>query len=251
MLQRELVMSQDALLRALRWENLAERHPVLASVEYFRDEVAEREADQQAFAEFARLGLIDGNRLNPDFRDALVVLSRPGSEFYAWIVSGPEQVRTALVAAIGRDALLLTREDQQVRLGPTRPETMAETLVAQFPEHPPAKARSISVARSEYEKSGQPSEEVSLTNNPGATSYDVRRLQALVQEPRVRTIQLGVAMRDRSAQRRRDKFAVLDLESGRWENHVSSGQGEDWIVAAPATPQLITSLLYERQQALR
>lgn len=245
-------MSQDALLRALRWENLAERHPVLASVEYFRDAEAEREADQQAFAEFARLGLIDGNRLDPEFRDALVVLSRPGSEFYAWVVDGGEKVSTVLVAAIGRDALLLTRDEEHVRLKPARPEAMAETLVAQFPEHPPARAQSISVARSEYEQSAKPSDEVSLRSNPSSTSYEVRRLNALMQEPRIRTMQLCVAGRDRSAQRNRDKFAVLDLESGRWTSHVTgdSGKGDDWIVAAPATPQLLTSLLYERQQAL-
>lgn len=255
MLQRELIVSQDTLLRALSWENLAEPHPVLIGVEYYRDEEAEREADQQAWAELGRLGLLEGNRLAPDFRDCLVVLSRPGNEFYAWIVGGKEDsdVVGILVAAIGRDALTVTRAQGQVRITPARPETPAETLIAQLPEHPPARAQSISVARAEYEQTTGSTGEVRLTDAPNRTSPEARRLRSLLEEPRTRMIQLGTAARDRSARRRRDKFAILDVDSGRWVNHLTGGgkQGDEWIVAAPATPQLLTRLLYERQQAFR
>ncbi|MQA11031.1 MAG: hypothetical protein GEU98_21240 [Pseudonocardiaceae bacterium] len=246
MIRREYDLPVWALAACLRWDNLGEGHPVFAETPLWRNEQAERELDEATRDELARCGLLEATgRVDPDFRDTLIVLTRPGTEFSCWAKHTEGSYRM-LVAAIGRDTVLLTRVDEQVRFRPARPETPAEELVAQLPELGPAKAHAVNVPRSAYDELLNPTN-TGIVHRRGGDP-DAKRLYNILDQPRLHTAELHAATRDRSGMRKRARQAtVLDTEQGRWLISLKPGgqPGDDWIVTAPATPQLLASTLYE------
>jgi hypothetical protein len=244
-------------------ENLGELHNTLVNVPAWRDEEAEREALQDATAELAQRGLLVGRDLHADLRDTLNLLARPAMEYYGWVAYTEEETSVSLavlVAAAGKDAVLVVRDDQQVHIGPTRPEGMAETLIGHLPAVPAARGRSMNLPEAEvrqlvadrmYAAPGAskplPAEAFDIFDR-ASMAEDARDLVTALDQPRSGGGELYVAARVRSGERRRCENPVVyvDTQQGRWMTQLSSGRpGERWIVSAPASRQLLLSKLNE------
>nr|MDQ3577338.1 ESX secretion-associated protein EspG [Actinomycetota bacterium] len=150
MLRREVRLSRDTLVRIIHRENLGEPHAVLVGGEVWLDEGEQRAADKRAMAELARAGLTDRDgRLLPELLDTLVTLTRPSVEFYGWIAWG-DSTFVLLTASIGRRAVLLVRERDDVLLAPANPDTLPESLVARLPEFPSGRGHSITLPEADF-----------------------------------------------------------------------------------------------------
>ena len=151
-LYQQVTLSLDTLSTVWRRENLGEPHNTLVDVPAWRDEAAERETLSSATAELAQRGLLVGRDLHPDLRTTLTVLARPSIEYYGWIAYTEDDHAVSLavlVAATGADAVLVVRDGDQVHIGPTRADGMAETLVGHLPSVPAARGRSVNLPEAE------------------------------------------------------------------------------------------------------
>lgn len=246
MITREYDMPVWALAACLRWDNLGEGSPVIAETPTWRDEQTERELNDATRAELERNELLasDG-RTTPEFRDTLVVLARPGVEYTCW-ANGVDGAYRMMVAAVGKDTALLVRTGEHVWIRPASADAPAEELVSWLPQVEPAAAPAINASRDAYDALTVPERTTVLDHRE--TSQDAKRLQAVMEQPRLHAAELHAAVRNRSGSRRRAQHAnVIDTEQGRWLVH----RKDDWIVAAPGTPQLLASTLYEMRDQAR
>ncbi|WP_132877737.1 ESX secretion-associated protein EspG [Tamaricihabitans halophyticus] len=235
----------------MRWDSLGESHPVLAGQPDWQGPGQTTEIDARAREVLAAVGLYQGDRLDPRFRDALVVLTRPSVEFSCWATDaqGPYRI---LVAAIGSDAVALSRAGDLVRLQPARPDALAEDLVAMLPDTQPAKAHALNVPRSTFDNLLNPAP--GGTTGRRADEHAAKQLRAALELPRTHTAELHAATRDRSGARNpAGRATVLDTAKGRWliRSKQNGAKGDDWIVATPATPRLLIDTLYELRTSAR
>jgi hypothetical protein len=252
----------EVLGAALRWDNAGEPHTTLAQTAVWRDEQGWREVDARAQAVLAERGLVVSGGPRPEFRAAVRVLGRPEVECYGWITT-PEGERGVLAAAARGDAVLAVRDRTQdrVRLDSIRPEGLAEALVAQLPAVPAGHGRSLNVPEAAMEdrptgrRPGR-GEDDGWDGLAGPSSRerhpDAVGLRELLNLPRTGAGQLYVARRDALGRRRRAEQPVtyLDTANGRWLVQLRRNPtGENWIIAAPATPQLLISRLHEAHQS--
>jgi len=262
-LYQQVSLTLDTLATVWRRENLGELHNTLVDVPAWRDDAAEQEALANATAELAQRGLLVGRDLHADLRDALNLLARPSMEYYGWI-GYTEEDRTVslavLVAAVGQDAIHVVRDGQQVHIGPTRAEGMADTLVGHLPAVPPARGRSVNLPEAEVRQlvadrmhaapgssKPLPAEAFEIFGR-ASMAEDARDLVTAMDQPRSGGGELYVAARVRSGERRRceNPLVYVDTQQGRWMTQLSSGRpGERWIVSAPASRQLLLSKLSE------
>jgi hypothetical protein len=241
----------SALAACLRWDNLGEGHPVVAESPLWRDERAERENDEAARAVLNRVGLFDSRgRLDAGFRDSLRVLARADVDYSCWArdSNGPS---SALVAVIGRDVVLVVRNEDRLWLRAASPERPAEELVARLPEWRPARAQAINARLADYEALRAPGENIVAG---GGYDAEAKRLLKLLEQPRLRAAEFHAASRDRAGVRHRAKqLTVIDTEQGRWlvSRQGDRTPGEDWIVAVPGTLSEIAETLYRMHQDTR
>ena len=230
------------LVSVIQRENLGEPHAVLAGGERYFSPRFQTEPP----------GVADD-----ELRDALALVQYARVEHYAWIsnAAGPS---AALVAAIGRAAILLTRTGDQVTLAGTDPDRLVESLIRQLPNVPAGRGESISVRVADYTPPGAASDRDVpgfLLHKPSssARSQEARQLDVLLQVPRLGGAKLYTARRDQSGTRRRaqDWITVLDLtRHGRWVLYAKTGRGERAVNALPGTPQVLTAKLSELHTSL-
>jgi EspG family len=261
-LRGRIGLSLDTLNTVLRWEKVDEAHTVLAATPVWRDDEAQREANQRAWAELTQQGLTVARQLEPGFRGTLIALMRPAVEFFGWI-STPNGTIGVLVAASGNESVLVVRADQMAWLHPTRPDTLAEAVVAQLPTVPAAAGRSLNVPEASLTARGGrhghgDDEGFSGFGSQDGPTPDVKLLTALMAEPRVGGGQLYAAVRDGLDRRCKAPHALSYLDvapgrsgQGRWMTQLTpSSSGENWVFVAPATPQALTTKLYEMYRVL-
>jgi hypothetical protein len=248
----------DTLNTVLRWEKIDEAHTVLAATPVWRDDDARREADQRAWAELTQQGMAVGQQLEPGFRGSLIALTRPAVEFFGWITT-PSGTVGVLAAAAGVEAVLVVRADQTAWLHPTRPDALAEAVVAQLPAIPAAAGRSLNVpAAGGGQQTRDADEGFSGFGSQQGPTPDERLLATLMAEPRVGGGQLYAAVRDSLDRRHKapNPLSYIDVapersSQGRWMTQLTANSsGQNWVVAAPATPQVLTTKLYESYRAL-
>ena len=255
----------EAFTSVWRWENLGEVPNVLADTVVWLDEDSQREADQNARAVLADQGLISRSGLHPELRQWVTVLARPEVEFYGWI-TGPQLEISVLATATRNMGILLVRDTtaETVRVHPVHPDGLRDALIAQLPPVPAGHGRSLSVPeadmREQPARRGRHAEEetgfagfAAASGHNTGTHPDVRFLRELMAQPRTGGGQLYAARRTTMGTRKRIERPVvyLDTATGRWLTQLRRNpSGDGWIVAAPATPQLIASRLHEALQAV-
>jgi len=251
MLYKPITVDVDVLARVMRVHGLGEPHITLAAGAAWVDPDTDNAADQAALRSFSELGMANGAGLHADLVDSLAVLVRPATEFYGWFTHR-DATTAVLAASIGADAVLALRRGNRIRLMPVDSVRLAEAIVGCLPNVPPGRGHSINVARSRMRTAiavpaGQ---EAVSEHSSGAAEMAFARLRAL---PATGAGELHVAIRNRITQRRSAapcSVGYQDTVEGRWWMQVVPGHDDEWIVAAPATADLLVTRLYDAYRAL-
>jgi ESX secretion-associated protein EspG len=252
-LRDRIEVSNDVVKAFWRWEGQDAMRVTLVSTLEYLDEDGRREADRRALDELSALGLVAGGVVSPELRPTIQALTRPDVEVYGW---GGTQQRMVGMLAAARDgvAVLAVADGRAVTLLPARPDGLAEMVVAQLPALAAAHGRAVSVAESDLTGGAAQHRDEGFSGfGQSHDGPDVRILKALMAQPPLGTGKLHVAMRDTSGRRvvSPSSLSYLDLPEGRWMIQVApNGSGQNWVIAAPGTPQLLVSKLYEMGRAL-
>lgn len=258
MLHRPVTVSVESLELAFGWLR-AETHTTLAGNSPWRDDEAQRDADRRALTEFAELGLAGPHGLDPDFQDTMGALAHPQIEFYGWMGTQTSSI-SVLVANAGVEAALAVREGDTVTLQQIRREGLADALVAQLPPLPAAHGRSVNIREQDMPSGAEVRRTISRDEDFGglhrsqpSENSDIAQLHRILALPRIGGGKLYTALRDRSGRRHRQPhpLAYLDTPEGRWITQVQQNRtGDNWIIAAPASPDWLVSRLDKLHRSL-
>lgn len=246
--RRTVELSVYPLISLIRKEKLGEPHPLFAGGERYVSPRFAAEAEQVVRAELAGHGLGDRAAL-ADFVEKLALVQQAGSEYYGWMTNG-EQKFAALVAASGRRAVAVMRAGDLVTFERIDAEELVNEFVYRLPDVRAGVGEAIAVRAADVgaRQSGAIMRRTQPSRPDGA-----RRLEALLQEPRLGGAKLYAANRDQDGNRRRSRewLTLLDLISGRWLVHPTLGRGERTIHAAPGSAPLLAARLGELQRSAR
>src|SRR5438034_2698199 len=116
---------------------------------YFGELIEDRQRIAQAcMADLHQRGLARNGRLNPEVEETLQLVDR----FELAIVvlgSAGERNIFARLSAAGRQAVLVTRQDQHLRFTEIRPESLAYTAVGLLPDLKPVRGSSVTIKMEE------------------------------------------------------------------------------------------------------
>jgi hypothetical protein len=246
--RRTVELSVYPLISLIRKEKLGEPHPLFAGGERYVSPRFAADAERILREELASHGLGDRAALT-DFVEKLALVQRAGTEYYGWMTNGDKKYAT-LVAASGRRAVAVMRAGELVTFERIDSEELVNEFVYRLPDVRPGDGAAVSVRAADVgaRQSGAILRR-SQPNRPDAA----RRLEALLQEPRLGGAKLYAAKRDPDGNRRRSPewLTLLDLISGRWLVHPTLGRGERTINAAPGSPPLIAAKLAELHRTAR
>lgn len=248
MLRTSITVTVDSLTRVMRMYGLGEPHITLSAEAVWADPEADGLADRAALESFAELDTAGIIGPNADLTDSLAVLGRSAAECYGWFTH--RGVTTAVLAAsIGGDAVLAVRHGDSIRMVPIDATRLVEAVVESLPVVPPGHGHSINVARSRLRaKAGVPAG--LAVDRPGDGEAAFAWLSGL---PATGAGELHVAVRNPITGRRvvgPHAVGYHDTVQGRWWVQVVPGHEDDWIVAAPATTDLLVTRLREAHRAL-
>jgi hypothetical protein len=242
---RTVELSVFPLLSLMQKENLGEPHAVLAGGERY---VSPRFADQAARVvqqELHDAGLGERGEFD-SFLDLVNIVQRASLEYYGWITTSDEAY-SVLVAAHGRQAVLVVRSGERVRFERCDLDRMVEAFVWRLPDNGVAHGEPFSVRHADFHAPRGRAEGSVMRRSSPARPEGARRLDALLKAPRLAVAKLYTAKRDMNGIRQRSErwLTVLDLVDGRWALSVSQVRGERWINAAPGTHQHIGDRVLE------
>ena len=246
--RRTVELSVYPLLSLIRMEKLGEPHPLFAGGERYVSRRFAAEAERVIREELASHGL--GNRTAlADFVEKLALVQQAGSEYYGWMTHGDQKYAT-LVAASGRRAVAVMRAGDLVTFEPVDSEELLNEFVYRLPDVQAGTGDAISVRAADI---GARQSGAILRRTQPSRPDGIRRLEALLHEPRMGGAKLYAANRDQDGNRRRSRewLTLLDLISGRWLVHPTLGRGERIIHAAPSPAPLIAAKLGELQRSIR
>lgn len=227
-------------------ENVGEPHPVIGPDNHYMTDEFRAELHRRAYAYLEGLGLAVAGRSSPEFRHTLRVIARSDRQFYGWSSATEEQDNgVVLVAALGRDAIRVSADDELVLLDPVPPTGLAEHLLAALPDVPAADVAPTTVPRAHL---GNPS---GFSNaNPLAQLVDTGPFDYLTEvmgAQRDALHQLYAAVRDKSGERRRSRpLSAIDLtERGRVLAYLDDHprHGREQVTLLPGTPANLTTVL--------
>lgn len=251
MLRAPITLSHLAFDVLWRHDDLGEQHTALTvpSPGATHDERAV--IVREVFGQLEQVGLARGGQAHPDVRDTLRLISKAGNEFYGWVADGPtKEPRAVVVAADAREAVLVVREPEVMRLFPVSPTNPAEVLARQLPDVAPGRGPSINVRESDFKGGGGAAQSWAAQRE----DPDARALRRLMAEPRIGLSKLYTAHRTAHGkhQRAEDFLTVIDMaSSGRWLiTTQADSAGQRWIIANPGTPQGIAEKLYRLRSTL-
>lgn len=246
--RRAVELSVYPLTRLLRKENLGDPHPIIAGGNTYVSPRFENEVERALRDALNAAGLGDRDEMDT-FRGRLALVHRAQTEFYGW-VSTKEGSYAVLVAASGRQAVVLTRVGEQVQIAKADPNLLVETLIRELPDVPAGRGDSISVREADNESASSRPAGGSVMRRAGGPRRpeQARQLDELLNAPRIGLAKLYAARRDQYGDRvrSRDWITVIDLPThGRWLVYPTLGRGERAINAIPGTPQLLATKLTE------
>lgn len=246
-LARPVTVTAGALARMLRAQGLGGVHPVVTDVPVFLDAEGQRAADAAMWQEFREVGLIDRHgRLGARALDSLAVLSRPGVEYFAVFTDCGVQ-RAVLVAALGKEAVVVVRAGDAVTLTSMSNRSLPETLVSYLPRVRPARVPAANVRLAELDVVRDDTGVVLVDPSPG-TQHDAALVQMLRGQAAIGMGELYVATRDRWGHRAvlADPILYRDSRVGR----ILVRYAGDYLSIAPATSALLVQRLHEAYRDL-
>ncbi|MBB5957614.1 hypothetical protein FHS29_004209 [Saccharothrix tamanrassetensis] len=253
MLRTKVAIPVVALYTAWQAAGLPTLHnALLTRVDFDEDRLAEGDVsgladlERTAWAELERLGLARGRQVHADLGRSLRLVADAGTEYYAFFNQGDEDMRTALVAVSGDDALrVVLRTDKHFVLEPVRAEDAVQSLVSALPEARPGRGGVLSLPADAMNDKPQrvrfnEDDERSFlqaSRPTGAHVTEVQLVRKLLAEKRTGGGQLFAARRDRFGRKHRcaDPLTFFDTVTGRYLSAKSKGgDGTPWITVQPA-----------------
>lgn len=246
--RRTVELSVFPLMSLIRREKLGEPHPLFAGGERYVSPRFAARAEQVVREELARHGLGDRDAL-ADFVENLALVHQAGCEYYGWMTNGDQKYAT-LVAASGRRAVAVMRAGDLVTFERVGAEELVNEFVYRLPDVRAGDGDAIAVRAADI---GARQAGGIMRRSQPSRPDGIRRLEALLHEPRLGGAKLYAANRDQDGNRRRSRewLTLLDLISGRWLVHPTLGRGERTIHAAPGSAPLIAAKLGELQRSIR
>ncbi|MFC5289135.1 ESX secretion-associated protein EspG [Actinokineospora guangxiensis] len=168
-----------------------EPHPVIGADQHYLADGVRRDLLAETRDLLRDLGWLRGDRPDARFLDLLTLLTWADRQCYAWTstVSGGDAA--ILVAALGRDAVRVLVDQQQVLLAPGRTRGLAAQLVEMLPRAAPARVPVLTPTTARPE----PDDEDDPLGGVSAPPPD--RFQQLASAPRDGVCQLYTAARER------------------------------------------------------
>lgn len=154
-------------------------------------------------------------RLEREVAASLAVLCRPDEEFYGWATH--DDVTFGLLAArIGRDGMLaMARPDGTISLARVPSARLAERLVAQLPDVPPASFTPATVSVADVRATGPSGRQRTASSVMSRrASPETRQVRELSTLPTVGGGELSVAARDRWGHRTRAEAPLRYADTG-------------------------------------
>ncbi|WP_020671229.1 ESX secretion-associated protein EspG [Amycolatopsis nigrescens] len=224
----DVTLHRQIVLHQLAEHSLGEPPEILVGRDAWLPRDAKQRLDEVVRDDLAEVGLLSRGRLREDFYDALALLARPALEIFGWVQSGEYGHYAVAVARSGRNAVVVLRRDEWVRLMPANPETAVEHWIEQIPAFGAGAGLTISL----------PEADAPWTANARPTP-ESRRLEAVLNLPRYGGGQVHAAVRQGGSRRSaRPALTYLDTEQGRWLIGFDREQSRDrWVTFTPATQQ--------------
>ncbi len=219
----------------------------------------------RVYGELTARRLAAGPRVEPDLRDALVMLARaPVSLDAIWL---PERdatkMRNALAVAAGDHGLVAELTDDGLTMRAIRGSAMVAALLSLLPPAKAAPGRSITVPTESLVPAGTAGAAAPETDNQDGTIYEpsrpvtgigqqVRSLESLFAKPRLRGGQLVANVLDRHGRRTRSRpLEWFDTEDGRCMAQTGAGaDGRQHLLVAPADNARIAGRVRDMLDAL-
>lgn len=220
------------------WEGLGEPHPVLDAGGMWMSEEHKARLEEGILAELAKQGLASDGHIAPELRETLRLLASAAQEIYGWVadITGGD-TGAIMVAALGRDAVRLLRDERAVVLDPIPADQLAERFVEALPDVGPAAIKPISIPKSSYSPSRAPVEEDDFEfqlHTEYAPPDPADQLVELMRLKRTAEHKIYVAKRSGGSRVRSDQLTAIDLaDHGRILTYLAKHDGEPHIECVP------------------
>lgn len=228
-----------ALAALIEWAAVGEPHIVLRPEPVWRSREEAAALSSATVDALTDAGLLRGQgQVDQQLLDVLPLLTTPVTEYYGWF-SVDGATRGVLAAAGPMDALLAVRTGDLVRLTPVSRTALAEALLAELPDIPPARGTSLTVTADEIIELHAPAD-VSERRVPPHVTEMMRTVNQPVRDGG----ELYAGHRDALGRHTvRGPVRYGDTEQGRYLNY-TLGYGDTLrMVLAPATPAALTAAL--------
>ncbi|WP_329063502.1 ESX secretion-associated protein EspG [Amycolatopsis sp. NBC_01480] len=254
LLAEPVTVPRLALAQAWEWERVGAPHPVIGMVDvWLEDDIVGRFEDltRQVLAEPGFYDLRRG-RFVGEFRDLLLATANAESECYCFSSTSDGQSTATLAVPAGRSAIRYIVDGDRVTLEKIPRHRLIRAVVESLTACAPADIRQFSVARSEYESSGD-GEAYSLDTTSDYTAPDsAEQLRTAMTARRIGGHQFYVASRtNRGRVTSMPLTAVDTAEHGRFLTYLQDGPGGEEITCGPGSLDYITGTLENTLQALQ
>ncbi|MEU5257558.1 ESX secretion-associated protein EspG [Amycolatopsis sp. NPDC021455] len=238
MVLKQVELSLDTLLTAMRQVGCGEPHQIFAGGLRYIPPSSINHVNREAFEELSQYSLTQGNRFTPEFEEVLHLLDRPATEYFAYARDMDEQIGV-LVAVRGRFAVTALCQGERVWLKTVSPDNdPVDALVANLPEYAAAQFTPFSIPQNEFRRE----EEAHDLYDTGPTrSREAQQLDEIFGQPYFGVGQFYAAKRSNGGPRTltRDSLSYLDVEAGRVAVLLSGAPGNRYITVLPGEPGLL------------
>lgn len=263
------MVPENVTVSRLTWDIVRQRHGIEEQHYVLHVETPSLAAEdvpaveRQAFAELERAGLARGTNVDAALLDTMKLLLSAPIEVHGWVGLHNKVTLGVVVASDGRNGVRAIMDEQAFYLRPVRPEDVAAAMVDVLPGAPPGRGHSITLPLDALrgltgQSSGRPRQDdfsdVSWMQRGPERDSERDALTRLLKEPRLGGGRVYAAGRDRLGRKHQvqDPITYLDLASGRWlMQQKPSPDGQPWMVAIPATPELLISRVNDLLAAVR
>jgi hypothetical protein len=244
-----VVLPKLAFLAAWDMVDLGEPHPIVGTNHHYVTSGGyTRDLHARTMTLLADHGLARGDRLNPLWKNSLLVIAEAGREFYGWSHhTGGNSRGALLVASLDGQAVRVAADDHVVTLDPVPDKWLASRLLDALPDVPAADIKPVTVAEEFY---NDPNAAPASPLAEPVDTADVDHINLTMAAPRDAVHQLYTAARDAAGQRHRSSpITAIDLTSlGRILTYRTAGAH---IVLQPGSPRDIVATLNDTHDALR
>ncbi|MEU0530331.1 ESX secretion-associated protein EspG [Amycolatopsis tolypomycina] len=238
MVHKQVELSLNTLLTAMRQAGCGEPHQIFAGGLRYIPPSSVKQVNRAAFEELSQYGFTQGDRFTSEFEEILHLLDRPATEYFAYARDMKEQIGV-LVAVQGRFAVTALCQGDRVCLKTVSPDNNpVDALIANLPPYAPARFTPLSIPQEEFRRKEDADD---IFDSDPARSRDARQLDEIFGQPHYGLGEFYAARRSPGGSRTmaRDSMSYLDVEAGRVAMTLTGSPGNRYITVLPGEPGLL------------